>query len=981
MPATVDTLLKALLAQASVDCNLPLGSLVVNDLRIRWQAGERLAVEDCLQRIPILNERPEALLELIYTEWLLREEFGPPPNSDEYRRRFPALADKLDGLLRLCAALEQNAVATLPGGTAIPANGEPATLHPKVAAEAAVLPPTPVNPEVARYDSPAAVDPEATRYPLAASPVDPEATRYPQQMPATQQAAQVSGYEILGELGRGGMGVVYKARHLKLGRTVALKMILAGGHASRDDLARFRTEAEAIARLQHPNIVQVHEVGEHNGKPFFSLEFCTGGSLDRKLKGTPLPPAEAARLVQTLAAAMQAAHEKNVIHRDLKPANVLLSEDGTPKITDFGLAKKLDDVGQTQSGAVMGTPSYMAPEQASGNTKEIGLSCDVYALGAILYELLTGRPPFKAATALETIKQVVGDEPVPPSRLKPGVPRDLETISLKCLHKEPGKRYASALALAEDLRRFQAGEPIAARPVGRVERGWRWCRRNPALAAALMAVAAALLLGTLVTSGFAIQTRREIQITDGLKDLRTITRQMGFELAADIRQQRSNAWLLSQPETGNERVWYARDLGKAILDGQGNKDVSKALEHLAQKMGRLMTDHPTYFRASFLVRTTTGNQEVFHVTRSSQEVPEEERIPKTTYMSLRLQRCLAANNFPHRIPEKGQPEKDHLGLPVGPGRVVVSAALGRLKESENGLEFPVLHSASTVSLNGDGTLPCAVVVLSMDLSATLHKSADYLCFLTDSAGNLWDVPPGFGRNETGPPRRWEELVEVVPEPGQPNPPLGKWGAEDATFGPGPDELARWGNGQFYPLVQLKRRPDSFWLAISQGFEYLTKSDQEYVQHALLRLTDDNPNLRVTFEVSHGSEVRIGGVSRDEVQAGAKEIQDKVYGLRWKLPIQCKTFAMDIIRVQYDQWSNSRDFLGVAQMGSHEGMCAGFDVDWGHFILVVLLSIAGAVAILAFLVKALTWTLNRIIGASRGFGGGKLDVVLPVKDGG
>jgi serine/threonine-protein kinase len=290
------------------------------------------------------------------------------------------------------------------------------------------------------------------------------------------------GYEILGELGRGGMGVVYKAWQVRLKRVVALKMILAGAHASGADLARFRAEAEGIARLQHPNIVQVYEVGEHEGRPFFSLEFCGGGSLGRKLNGKPLPPDEAATLTETLARAVQAAHDKHIIHRDLKPANVLLTEDGTPKVTDFGLAKRLDEAGQTQSGTVVGTPSYMAPEQAAGKGKAIGPAADVYALGAVLYECLTGRPPFIAATALDTLLQVIADDPVPPRRLNARVPRDLETICLKCLHKEPRKRYATASELADDLGRFQAGEPIRARPVGAAARLWRACRRNPLVA-------------------------------------------------------------------------------------------------------------------------------------------------------------------------------------------------------------------------------------------------------------------------------------------------------------------------------------------------------------------------------------------------------------------------------------------------------------------------------------------------------------------
>ncbi len=314
------------------------------------------------------------------------------------------------------------------------------------------------------------------------------------------ERAAMPGYELLGELGRGGMGVVYKARHVKLNRLVALKMILNAGHAGEDDLARFRGEAEAVARLQHPNIVQIYEVSEHDGLPFFSLEYVPGGSLADNLDGTPLPAGRAARLVEAVARAVHAAHGQGIVHRDLKPANVLLAEDGTPKITDFGLAKKLDDAsGPTRSGAIMGTPSYMAPEQAAGKGKEIGPAADTYALGAILYELLAGRPPFKAATSLDTILQVISNDPVPPSELQSRVPRDLETVCLKCLQKEPARRYASAELLADDLARFLDGRPVLARPVSPAERAWRWCRRNPVVAG--MTAAVALLLVLLAAGG------------------------------------------------------------------------------------------------------------------------------------------------------------------------------------------------------------------------------------------------------------------------------------------------------------------------------------------------------------------------------------------------------------------------------------------------------------------------------------------------
>jgi tetratricopeptide (TPR) repeat protein len=306
------------------------------------------------------------------------------------------------------------------------------------------------------------------------------------------------------------MGVVYKARQIRLNRLVALKMILSGNHANQHDQARFRAEAEAVAYLQHPNIVQIYEIGERDGRPFFSLEYLDGGSLAQKIAKEPLPAREAARLVQALAEAMDCAHQRGIIHRDLKPANVLLTVDGMPKITDFGLAKRLQDQdqGHTRTGAVMGTPSYMSPEQAQGQTKHLGPAADIYSLGAILYDLITGRPPFRGETLLDTLLQVKTIEPVPPARLQPQLARDLETICLKCLQKDPAKRYATAGALAEDLRRFLAGEPIQARPIPTWERAWKWARRRPA-AAALIGVSLLAVAGVIGgVFAFGVQERR-----------------------------------------------------------------------------------------------------------------------------------------------------------------------------------------------------------------------------------------------------------------------------------------------------------------------------------------------------------------------------------------------------------------------------------------------------------------------------------------
>jgi hypothetical protein len=329
------------------------------------------------------------------------------------------------------------------------------------------------------------------------------------------------------------MGVVYKARQATLNRLVALKMILAGAHADEQQRTRFRVEAEAVARLQHAHIVQIHEIGETDGCPFFSLEFVEGGSLADTLDGTPWPAPRAAKLVEALAGAVHHAHRKGIVHRDLKPANVLLTAEGQPKVTDFGLARlQAGGTNQTQSGAIVGTPSYMAPEQAEGKGKAIGPATDVYALGAILYELLTGRPPFKAAEMLDTLFQVVTQEPVPPSRLAARVPRDLETVCLKCLQKEAKKRYASAQELVEELARFSRGEPVRARPVGRTERLWRWCRRNPALATASGLALAALVAVAAVAVSFGLyQSRTAGDLRSALNQARTSEAQAKSRLA------------------------------------------------------------------------------------------------------------------------------------------------------------------------------------------------------------------------------------------------------------------------------------------------------------------------------------------------------------------------------------------------------------------------------------------------------------------
>jgi tetratricopeptide (TPR) repeat protein len=332
---------------------------------------------------------------------------------------------------------------------------------------------------------------------------------------ASSGLPRVASYDLLDLLGEGGMGVVYRAWQRGLNRPVAIKMIRGAGRGRSDHLARIRIEAEAVARLHHPNIIQIYEIGEADGAPFISLELLEGGSLEDRIAGTPQPGKNAAELMITLARAVQVAHDAGIVHRDLKPTNVLFSKDGIPKITDFGLAKRIEsDSRQTESGQIMGSPSYMAPEQARGHTRDVGTAADVYALGAILYEMLTGRPPFKGETPVETVRQVVEDEVVPPSRLVTRVARDLETICLQCLHKEPSRRYGSAKALAEDLDHFVTGRPIAARRTPLWERGVKLARRHP-MAASLFT------LGMVTTIGLTAawlrysswQTRRKAELT------------------------------------------------------------------------------------------------------------------------------------------------------------------------------------------------------------------------------------------------------------------------------------------------------------------------------------------------------------------------------------------------------------------------------------------------------------------------------------
>ncbi len=367
-------------------------------------------------------------------------------------------------------------------------------------------------------------------------------------------------YELLEEIARGGMGIVYKARQVSLNRLVALKMILAGSFASSRDVQRFRTEAEAAANLDHPHIVPIYEVGEHEGQQYYSMKIVDGTSLTKHPQGDPRGEVEA---MLGVIRAVHHAHQRGVLHRDLKPSNVLVDSQGTRLVTDFGLAKRLTtgDGSFTETGQVLGTPKYMPPEQAAGR-KDLTVAADVYSLGVILYERLTGQTPFSGENALTILRQARESEPPRPSTIRAGLDRDLETVVLKCLEKEPDRRYASAEALADDLVRWLKGEVIAARPVGQAERLWRWCKRNPAVSGLTAAVAMALLLCAVVSSFFALAERRSRILTE-----RTFAQSLARPL--DIHGDEENHENLSEPESA--ALWelslhQAEPLGLRFLD-------------------------------------------------------------------------------------------------------------------------------------------------------------------------------------------------------------------------------------------------------------------------------------------------------------------------------------------------------------------------------------------------------------------------------
>jgi tetratricopeptide (TPR) repeat protein len=575
--------LRALLADRSEISEDDLVAWFCRDQVRRWRAGERVPAETYLRLHTKLTTQSPLAFDVIYGEYMLRESLGERPSAEEFLWRFPEFADRFRRQLELHAALADEM------------------------ADARTM---------SDARSPRRDDFEFTRN--------------------HGYGPSIPGFLILEELGRGSMGAVYKAEQLSLNRLVALKIIHAGIYGRPDTAGRFRTEAEAVARFQHPNIVQIHEVGEYDGLGYLALEYVAGGSLHSKLAGTPQDPIEAARLLETLATVTHYAHERGIVHRDLKPANVVLTEDGVPKITDFGVAKLLEeDHAHSLTGMILGTPSYMAPELARGDRGNVTPAVDIYSLGAVLYECLTGRPPFKGATPLSTLEQATSQDPLPPARFHRHIPRDLETICLECLEKEPRSRYPTALALAEDLRRFLDGRPVLARPAPFWELGWKWAQRRPSAAIAVGIAFAAVLVFFFGILYYNARLRQSVQLARDAqhaadKSASTALRQRNLALKAlnelvfdvqekigdtpatrSVRRGLLDTAIAGLEEIANDAERSAPDLGRAVAHeklGEIFRQIGRSREALGQlEQARSLADK--------LARATPSNLAVLDCLR------------------------------------------------------------------------------------------------------------------------------------------------------------------------------------------------------------------------------------------------------------------------------------------------------------------------------------------------------------------------------
>lgn len=524
-----------------------------------WKEGRRPDVESYVQRVRAESLDPQLLADLVLIDleyrWRLQpsgtgtqaeaDSLPAKPRLEDYAARFPQLGpvDRLGDDLIADEYRIRHLFGDRPGhGECVGRFGEQV-------------------PDLVRMLS--QIDDDLARQRLAETVPETFAVADGDAAGVGTRLRYFGDYELLEKIGEGGMGVVYKARQMSLNRVVAVKMIKHGRLASEDLVKRFHGEAEAVAQLDHPGIVPIYEIERHEDQYYFSMRYVEGESLAKKVAEGPLSPGEAARLMQLTAEALACAHAVRTIHRDLKPANILLDANGQPCITDFGLAKRTEtDSTLTATGEILGTPSYMPPEQASGKHDEVDVRWDVYALGATLYHLLTGRPPFQADNFLDTLDQVREKEPISPRSLQPKLASDLETICLKCLEKDPKRRYATAEEVAAELQRFQRGEAIMARPITGTERAWRWCKRKPVVACLIAGIAVSLLAGTMVSSYFAVEAARSAQDAIQERNKAKVAEEEARRLAEEYLKQRD---LAEERRISQQKATYNLTLSRVAM--------------------------------------------------------------------------------------------------------------------------------------------------------------------------------------------------------------------------------------------------------------------------------------------------------------------------------------------------------------------------------------------------------------------------------
>jgi WD40 repeat protein/tRNA A-37 threonylcarbamoyl transferase component Bud32/tetratricopeptide (TPR) repeat protein len=703
---------------------------ICDRLEADWRAGGRPLIEDRLAglREPI---RSALLKELLASELEFRFAAGERGLLSEYRARFTgdttiieaAFAIRDEPTRPVALPVEScpgypAALEGLPAHTpsALDASGEPKKAEARFLENTAT--PRDRDPEL---ESAVTVAPSG---PTQIQDGDPFffGAAGARKLPAVV-VRHFGDYELLHELARGGMGVVYKARQISLNRTVALKMILSGQLATDAEVRRFYQEAEAAAGLDHPGIVPIFEVGEHDGHHFYSMSYVEGRSLSQRMAAGPLPAQPAADLVRQVAEAVEYAHRRGVIHRDLKPGNVLVDAQNCPRVTDFGLAKKLDtDSSLTVTGSVMGTPSYMPPEQAAGRVAEVGPASDVYSLGALLYCLLTGRPPFQASTPVETLRQVIEDDPVPPRTLNGDTPRDLQTIVLKCLHKERQRRYRSAEALAIDLGRWLRGEPIEARPVGSAERLGRWCLRNPVVAGLIASMVFLLVAVAVGSSLAAYQYLLLAERQERTARAETNARGRADALAA---QERETAAAERHARTEADRL-------KGIAEAKSAESRQRLVAHLVAEgvkpleEGDLLSALPWFAEAQSADAGHTERQQLLRLASTLQQSP---RLVRAHFM----QSSTDSLDF------------DPAGKTVvstGPGTVAIfDLSSGRPRA----VTVPVDANSSNFIASADGRFVSWVVARRDEKKAF-------------SEVHVWDVNGG---RRVGPPARLDGAVDQV----------------------------------------------------------------------------------------------------------------------------------------------------------------------------------------------------------------------------